>query len=96
MNGREELLSEVGLTQNRKKLGGTSGRKRADKDILPNAIRLESTGDACILPLRATIDQKAGGSNSSRRAKPHRNQLISMGFCLFLYFFRVLIFVCFF
>ena len=41
-------MSEVGLTQNRKKLGGTSGRKRADKDILPNAIRLESTGDVRI------------------------------------------------
>ena len=37
--------------------------------MLPDSIGLESTENACILSLRAATDQKAGGSNPSRRAK---------------------------
>ena len=57
------------LTQNRKKSGGANGRNSAEKDILPETFGLESTRNACIQLLRAATDQKAGGSNPSRRAR---------------------------
>ena len=37
--------------------------------MFPDTIGPESTENACFPPLRAATDQKAGGSNPSRRAK---------------------------
>ena len=57
------------LTQNGKNSGGISGRKRAGKDMPLDKIGPESIGNLYPLPLRAATDQKAGGSNPSRRAR---------------------------
>ena len=57
------------LTQNGKNPGGISGRKRAGKDMPLDKIGPESIGNLYPLPLRAATDQKAGGSNPSRRAR---------------------------
>ena len=72
------------LTQNRKNSRGADGRKRAGEDMLPDAIGSESTRNACIQPLRAATDQKAGGSNPSRRAKANPRILRECGDFSFL------------
>ena len=55
--------------------------------MLSDAIGSESTRNACISPLRAATDQKAGGSNPSRRAKTPVKSLdfigVLFGFCTF-------------
>ena len=75
------------LTQNRKNPCGISGRKRAGKDMLLDAIASKSTRNVCIPSLRAATDQKAGGSNPSRRAKtPEKSGDFSgvlLAFCTF-------------
>ena len=73
------------LTQNRKNSGGTNGQKSGGKDVLPDTIGLESAINACFPALRAATDQKAGGSNPSRRAKANPRILREYGdFSLFL------------
>ena len=55
--------------------------------MLPDAIGLESTENACFPSLRAATDQKAGGSNPSRRAKTPVKSVdftgVLFGFCTF-------------
>ena len=51
------------LTRNRKNSGGVNGRERARKDRHPDTTDLESARNACISPLSAARDQKAGGSS---------------------------------
>ena len=55
--------------------------------MLPDTIGLESTRNAYFLPLRAATDQKAGGSNPSRRAKTPVKSTdftgVLFGFCTF-------------
>ena len=74
------------LTQNPKKQAGLDGNNGnpAERTVVKSTNRSRNDSD---LPLRQPTDQKAGGSNPSRRTKSPRNRLISRTFA-----FRKLLF----